>query len=90
MHVVDNPEAKHFELAVGDIVAVAYYKIENDRIILLHSEVPQEFSGRGIGTKLAEGVFEQLRARGRRVIAKCAFIARFASRHPEYAQMLDG
>jgi len=89
-HVVDNPEIKRFELAIGDIVAVAYYKIENDRIILLHTEVLEEFSGRDIGTKLAEGVFEQLRVSGRRVIAKCAFMARFASRHPEYALMLDG
>ena len=56
-HVVDNPEIKRFELAIGDIVAVAYYEIENDRIILLHTEVLEEFSGRGIGTKLAEGVF---------------------------------
>lgn len=88
--VIDNPAAKRFELAIGDTVAVAYYKIEGDRFVLLHTEVPQEFSGQGIGTKLAEGVFEQLHAAGRRVIAKCPFMARFASRHPEYAKMLDG
>jgi len=88
--VVDKPEENRFELVVVDTVAVAYYQIEGDRIVLLHTEVPQEFSGQGIGTKLAEGVFEQLRARGLRVIAKCPFMARFASHHPEYAKMLDG
>jgi hypothetical protein len=52
--------------------------------------VQQEFSGQGSGTKLAEGVLEQIRARGRRVTAKRPFMARFASRHREYAEMLDG
>lgn len=88
--VVDNPGAKRFELAIGDAMAVAYYAIEDGRVVLTHTEVPQELSGQGIGTKLAEGVFEQLRASGRRVIAKCPFMARFASRHPEYVEMLDG
>lgn len=88
--VVDNPGAKRFEFAIGDSMAVAYYGIEDGRVVLLHTEAPQEFSGQGIGTKLAEGVFEQIRASGRRVIAKCPFMARFASRHPEYAEMLDG
>jgi predicted GNAT family acetyltransferase len=88
--VVDNPGAKRFELAIGETMAAAYYAIEDGRVVLLHTEVPQEFSGQGIGTKLAEGVFEQIRASGRRVIAKCPFMARFASRHPEYAAMLDG
>jgi len=76
--------------AIGDSVVVAYHRIEGGRVVLLHTEVPQEFSGQGIGTKLAEGVLEQIRASGRQVIAKCPFMARFASRHPEYAKMLDG
>jgi uncharacterized protein len=88
--VVDNSAAKRFELAIGDSLAVAYYRIEGDRFVLLHTEVPQELSGQGIGTELAEGVFEQLHAAGRRVIAKCPFMARIASRHLEYAKMLDG
>ncbi|MFL5178209.1 MAG: N-acetyltransferase, partial [Microvirga sp.] len=40
--------------------------------------------------KLARGVFETLRGRGARVVTKCEFMADYASRHPEYAAMLDG
>ncbi|WP_343070116.1 GNAT family N-acetyltransferase [Aminobacter carboxidus] len=71
-------------------MAVAYYRIENGKVVLVHTEVPQHLSGQGIGTKLAKGVFEAIRASERRVIAKCPFMAMFASRHPEYAAMLDG
>jgi predicted GNAT family acetyltransferase len=35
-------------------------------------------------------VFEILKARGERVIAKCPFMSGFAARHPEYLSMLDG
>jgi len=88
--VVDNEAQSRFELDVGEGVAVAYYGHEGDAITLLHTEVPQELSGRGIGSRLAAGVFDTLRARGAKVVAKCPFMARYAARHPEYAQMLVG
>jgi predicted GNAT family acetyltransferase len=88
--VVDNAAQSRFELDVGDGVAVGYYEIDGDRITLLHTEVPQELSGRGIGSRLAKGVFETLRGRGLGVVAKCPFMASYAVRHPEYARMLVG
>ena len=87
--VVDNPSESRFEMAVGDALAVVYYKTENGRTVLLHTEVPQALSGQGIGSKLARGVFERLRDRGARVVAECEFMAGYAARHPEYAAMLD-
>jgi predicted GNAT family acetyltransferase len=88
--IVDNPSEHRFELPVGQALALAYYKHEGGRVVLTHTEVPQELSGRGIGSKLAQGVFEHLRAKGSRVVAKCPFMAAYASRHPEYADVLDG
>ena len=88
--VVDRPEKNRFELPVGDDVAVAYYTVEGDRITLTHTEVPQHLSGQGIGSRLAGGAFEAIRASGRKAVAKCPFMASYASRHPEYARLLDG
>ena len=88
--VVDNPAQSRFELDLGEAVAVAYYKVDGDRIALLHTEVPQELSGRGIGSRLAKGVFETVRGRGLGVVAKCPFMASYAARYPEYARMLVG
>jgi predicted GNAT family acetyltransferase len=58
--------------------------------VLLHTEVPQRFSGQGVGSRLAHAVFETLKARGRRVIAKCPFMSGFATNNPEYLAILDG
>jgi len=89
--VRDNPAMSRFEMPLtGGAVAAAYYKIEVGRVHLLHTEVPQEFSGQGKGSTLAHGVFETLRERGQRAVATCPFMAGYASRHPEYAALLDG
>ena len=88
--VKDNPAESRFELPVENELAVAYYQIRDGRFVLTHTEVPQHLSGQGIGSTLASGVFEAIRERGGRVIAKCPFMAAYASQHPEYAGMLDG
>ena len=43
-----------FELPIeGGPPAVVYYTIVNDQVAPLHTEVPQEYSGQGIGYRLA-------------------------------------
>ena len=88
--VIDNPAAHRFEMAIGDDLATAYYRIEDGRYVLTHTEVPQQLSGQGYGSMLARGVFEAIRQSGKRVIAKCPFMSGYAVRHPEYAALLDG
>lgn len=53
--------------------------------MLLHTEAPNEYGGQGIGKRLAHAVFTTLRAEGKRVIAKCPFMASYAARNPECA-----
>lgn len=45
--VVDRPDQNRFELAVGDELALAYYRLDGDRVVLTHTEVPQALSGQG-------------------------------------------
>ena len=86
--VVDRPGESRFELPVADALAVAYYRLDGDRITLTHTEVPPHLSGQGIGSRLAQGVFEAVRASGRKAVAQCPFMAANAERHPEYAGLL--
>ncbi|OHT21037.1 MULTISPECIES: GNAT family N-acetyltransferase [Edaphosphingomonas] len=90
--VIDNPAQHRFELALdGDNVAAAYYRIDEEgRVVLTHTEVPFEYSGQGIGTKLATGVFDAIRASGRKAVLKCSFMSRFYAGHPEYSDIVDG
>ena len=41
-------------------------------------------------SRLAKGVFEQIRASGRKVVPRCSFMAGWVSRHPEYDDIVVG
>jgi predicted GNAT family acetyltransferase len=88
--VVHNPALRRYELAVGEFVAVAYYRELGNARVLTHTEVPSEVSGQGVGTRLATGVFDDLKRTGWKAVVKCPFMSRFAVRHPEYADLIAG
>jgi predicted GNAT family acetyltransferase len=89
--VIDNPAQHRFELRIADdAIAAAYYRIDDGRIVLIHTEVPSEFSGNGLATQLAAGIFDLARRSGRKLVLKCPFMGKFFSRHPEYSGIVDG
>lgn len=90
--VTDNPAEHRFEMPLGGgDIAAAYYQIDQyGRVVLTHTEVPYEYSGRGIGTELAAGVFDLIRASGRKAVLRCSFMVRFYARHREYDDIVDG
>lgn len=86
--VRDNPAESRFELEVDGHTAIAVYRLSGDTITFVHTEVPEELGGRGVGSTLARGALEQARARGLKVVAKCPFIAGYIGKHPEYQGLL--
>ena len=88
--VTENPEKNRFELEVDGHTAIARYRRAGDQIVLTHTEVPNELSGRGIGSQLAGGVFEIVRSTGRKVIPECTFMAAHVAKHPDLADLVEG
>jgi uncharacterized protein len=88
--VTDNPAHHRFELEVEGHVAATYYKIEDGVITFLHTEVPPELGGKGVGSRLIKGALDQVRARGLKVIAQCPFVKAYIEKHPEYADLVKG
>jgi predicted GNAT family acetyltransferase len=86
--VRDNPALQRFELNADGYTAVAYYEEAPGVITFTHTEVPPALSGRGIGSALARGALEAVRARGLKVVAKCPFMSGYIGKHPEYGDML--
>ena len=89
--VDDNPAERRFELAIDSSheIAAVYYRLQGEKLTLTHTIVPERFSGQGIGSKLARGVLELLRASGRKAVLRCPFMAAYYARHPEYADVVD-
>jgi predicted GNAT family acetyltransferase len=89
--VRENPALHRFERAIqGEAVAAAYYRLEDGKLVFIHTEVPSEFCGQGIATELAQGTFEALRQSGRKAILQCPFLVHFSNTHPEYADIVAG
>lgn len=83
-----NQAAGRFEVRLGEQVAFLQYRISGQRILLIHTEVPRELEGRGLGSKLARAALDYARSAGLRVVPRCPFVAEYISRHPEYGDLL--
>ena len=86
--VRDNTELHRFELALDDRTAFSQYKLAPGTIIFMHTEVPKELEGHGIGSRLVRGELDVARARGLKVVARCPFVAAYIKKHPEYQDLL--
>jgi len=86
----DNAARGRFEMDVDGKTAFVSYRAKPDVIELLHSETPAELRGRGVGTRLARGVFDLLRERNAKVAVYCGFLIDFLRRHPEYRDLEAG
>ncbi|NWG26321.1 MAG: N-acetyltransferase [Pseudorhodoplanes sp.] len=86
--VRNNEAANRFELDTAGHLAVAYYRLAPGIITFTHTEVPTALSGQGIGSKLARGALEQVRAMKLKVVAQCPFIAAYIGKHAEFSDLL--
>ena len=89
---VTNNEAEHrYEARVGgELAGSAYYDTADDLIVFTHTEVDDAFEGKGVGSALAKGALDDVRADGRRkVVPRCPFIKGWIERHPDYQDLLD-
>ena len=88
--VVNNKAHHRYELAVDGHVAASYYNLADGIVTFIHTEVPPELGGKGVGSKLIRGALDQVRADGLKVIAQCPFVKAFIEKHAEYADLLNG
>jgi predicted GNAT family acetyltransferase len=88
--VLDVPEKSRFEIRVdGELAGFADYSHMGDRVIFRHTEISDAYEGRGLGSKLTQGVLDAARAAGRAVVPLCPFVASYIERHPEYEDLVD-
>ena len=86
--VQNNPARKRYELEVEGHLAATYYELSDGVITFVHTEVPKELEGKGIGSKLVKGALDQVRAAGLKVVPQCPFVKAYIEKHTEYADLL--
>ena len=86
----DNEERNRFEFDVEGTIAFVTYRKSPGAITLVHTEVPSQLGGRGIGSKLGRASLDAVRAQGCELSVECDFIRSFMTKHPEYNDLLAG
>jgi predicted GNAT family acetyltransferase len=87
--VVDNERKSRFETTVDGHVAELTYRRRRKRLVLVHTGVPDELEGRGIGSALVSKAVADARERGLTIVAKCPFASAWLRRHPEAAEGVE-
>jgi predicted GNAT family acetyltransferase len=87
--VLDNRADSRFELTVDGALAELVYRRRADRMVLLHTEVPEAFSSRGIGGRLVRAAVERASGEGLTVVPLCPFARSWLERHPDVAEHVD-
>lgn len=82
-----NPEHRRYEASTesGVVAGFAEYRDRDGVRVFTHTEVDDAFEGQGVGSALARGALDDVRAQGMRLRATCPFIKAYIDRHPEYA-----
>jgi uncharacterized protein len=89
LSVTDNPAGHRYEGRVGpDLAGVVDYHLQPGLITILHTEVADDFAGKGVGSLLVAATLDDVRARGLRVFPICPFVRAYIQRHPEYADLV--
>ena len=83
--VTDNQAESRFELWVDGRLAELPYRRNGNRLVLIHTEVPEELEGRGLGGTLVRAAVDRAAREGMTVVPLCPFARGWLQRHPDTA-----
>jgi uncharacterized protein len=79
--VTDNQAESRFELREDGHRAELAYRRRAGRLVLIHTEVPPELEGRGIGGRLVAAAVDRAAQQGLTVVPLCPFTREYLERH---------
>ena len=89
VEVVDNEAEKRFEVTIDGHHALLTYKRNPKRMVLEHTEVPDELEGRGVGSALVKAAIAYAVEHELTVVPRCPFARSWLERHPDQAAQVS-
>jgi uncharacterized protein len=87
---VTRDDAHHqFEAKLDTSRALLQYRLSGNSIVFTHTEVPEEFEGRGVGAALARAGLDYAREHHLSVVPLCPFVDQYLRRHPADLELVD-
>jgi predicted GNAT family acetyltransferase len=89
LRVTDNQAESRLELEADGHVAELEYRRNGKRLVLIHTEVPTELEGRGLGGRLVTAAVERAQRDSMTVVPLCPFARGWLERHPDVAAQVE-
>lgn len=86
--VVDDPANDRFVVDQDGTIAQLTYQAGDDRLVLTHTEVPEEIGGRGIAGRLVRAATGRAVRDGLTVVPWCPYARTWLQDHPDVADTI--
>lgn len=83
--VTDNGDASRLEITTDGEIALLTYRTRAQRLVLIHTEVPEALGGRGLGGQLVQAAIGKAAHEGLTIVPLCPFARGWLKRHPDEA-----
>ncbi len=87
--VVDNSDRHRLELHVDDHLAHLDYTDRDGVLTLVHTVVPDELGGQGLGGVLVQAALAKAIAGGLTVVPQCPYAKSWLDKHPDAAASVN-
>jgi uncharacterized protein len=83
-------ESDRFSISVeGQKVGFTEFADRDGQRVFTHTEVADDFEGRGLATILVDDALQATRDAGLRIVAVCPMVAGFVEKHQEFSDVVD-
>jgi predicted GNAT family acetyltransferase len=88
IRVTHSQAQERYEIFDGEqYVGYLDYVSEPEQVLLTHTVVLDQFSGRGYAGHLVKYVLDDIERSGKKVVPLCSYVGYFIEQNPEYAPM---
>jgi predicted GNAT family acetyltransferase len=83
-----NTELRRLELEVEGSIAFIEYKLDHDRLFLIHTEVPAALEGKGAGSAIVQKALQYAKDNDYKIVPFCPFVQSYLKRHKEWNDII--
>ncbi|MER6778396.1 MULTISPECIES: GNAT family N-acetyltransferase [unclassified Streptomyces] len=89
--VVRRVDARHrYEILVDETRAgLTSYRDRDDQRVFFHTEIDDAYAGQGLAAVLVQQALADVRTSGLRIVPVCPYVAKFLTKHLEFADITD-
>ena len=83
--IEDKTDERRFVYVEDGLEAQLVYRVNGDRLVLVHTEVPEALGGRGIAGRLVRAAVDRAAASGETVVPVCPYARKWLEDHTDDA-----